>query len=425
MQNSEANALYSNQQFQRWTALTSIALIAVTWRLWTPQTVFPQVPALEILRSAPGWLDWVAIGGVVLSLIAIAILSQTPWVAIACGLLLSCLLVLFSLDQHRFQPWAYELALFAIVWATYRDDRRLQCMRWLLISIYAYSALGKLDFEFLHTVGQQMLSVVLSSVGVEASRLPDTVRLIIVATFPLAELAVAVGLALGTKWRRVQRISGCIAILLHIGLIVVLGPFGLNHRLGVLVWNAQVAIQAYWLFVAKQRAAPSPGSLLWPLHWRERFGFGVIVAAMILPTTERSGFWDHWPSWALYAPHSSRVKIEVTAAAVKKLPESLRPLVAEPMLDENQIAVWRDVPIGVWSLATLDTPIYPQARFQLGVAERIAADVDSDFQLRVTVLGTASRWSGLRREESFTSRQQLLNASKRYWLNSLPRMAIR
>ncbi len=422
MHASAANDLHSHQQFQRWTALTSIALLAVTWRLWTPQTIFPQVPALAILRSAPGWLDWAALSGVVLSLIGIATLKRPQSITIACGLLLVCLLALFSLDQHRFQPWAYELAMFAIVWMTYRDDRRLQCMRWLLISIYAYSALGKLDFEFSHTVGQQMLSVVLRTVGVEPSKLPDTARLIIVASFPLAELAVAVGLALGTKWRRVQRIAGCIAILVHIGLIAVLGPFGLNHRLGVLVWNAQVAIQAYWLFVAKQATAPSPRPLRWPRHWRERLGFGVIVTAIILPITERSGLWDHWPSWALYAPHSSRVKVEVAAAAVKKLPDSLRPLVAEPMLDENEIAVWRDVPIGVWSLATLDTPIYPQARFQLGVAAQIAAEVDSDFQLRVTVLGTASRWSGLRREETFTSRQQLLNASKRFWLNSSPRM---
>jgi len=140
-----------------------------------------------------------------------------------------------------------------------------------------------------------------------------------------------------------------------------------------------------------------------------------------LPITERSGLWDHWPSWALYAPHSSRVQVEVSAAAIERLPENLQKLVSLTSVDTDEMALWIRVPIDAWSLETLDTPVYPQARFQLGVAEAIAREVDSDFQVRIKLLGTASRLSGKRYQETFTSLQQLLRACSRYWLNTQPR----
>jgi len=294
-----------------------------------------------------------------------------------------------------------------------------------MISVYFYSALGKLDFEFLHTVGQQMLGTLSSWVGLDTAKLPMGIRLIFVATFPLVELAIALGLV----WRRTRKVAGWLAIGLHCGLIAILGPLGMNHRFGVLLWNLQVAVQVYWLFVAKQNwlfiakqmVAPERkqhGSLALVCNW---MGATVIGAAVALPITERSGLWDHWPSWALYAPHSSRVQVEVSAAAIERLPESLQKLVSLTSVDTDEMALWIRVPIDAWSLETLDTPVYPQARFQLGVAEAIALEVDSDFQVRFTLLGTASRLSGKRYQETFTSPQQLLRACSRYWLNTQPR----
>ena len=47
---------------------------------------------------------------------------------------------------------------------------------------------------------------------------------------------------------------------------------------------------------------------------------------LCLPVVERWGYWDHWLSWSLYAPHSSRVKVEVADHGVERLPESLKSL---------------------------------------------------------------------------------------------------
>ena len=415
MQSKETALPNVSRRLAAWTAISSLALIASTWRLWTPQTVFPQVPAFERLCAAPAWLDWLGLGGALIGLLALAIAGHQRAVHLGCATAMVSLLLLFSLDQHRFQPWAYELWLFCGVWLCCHDSLRLKLMRWLLISIYFYSASGKFDYEFLHTVGQQMLAMVLKGIGLDLQALPLGIRLTLVATLPLVELATACGLA----WPRTRRMAGCLAIGLHLGLIVILGPFGLNHRLGVLLWNAQVAIQVYWLFVAKQTPEPEPSSAAWP----QRFATAMIGAAIVMPSTERVGLWDHWPSWALYSPHSSRVYVEFAGPALDRLPESLRQLVLETPANPDEIALWLTVPIDRWSLATLDTPIYPQARFQLGVAEKIATDSQAD--VRVTVLGAAARFTGIRRRSVLEGVSDLTSASRLFWINHRPRNRVK
>ena len=427
----QSNEKQSNvtQRLRKWTAISSTALIAVTWRLWTPQTVFPQVPALKSLCNAPLWLDWLGLAGLLIGLLVLALNSRPRAVQAGCVAVLLSLLLLCSLDQHRFQPWAYELWLFCGVWLVCGDQFRLKLMRWLLISVYFYSAIGKLDYEFLHTVGQQMLAIVVQGVGVDLKDFSPSIRLAMVAAFPLLELATAVALA----WPKTRRIAGCVAIGVHLGLIVILGPFGLNHRLGVLVWNVQVAVQAYWLFVAKQTAEPEKSEFsrqhgfYWPqgFSWSQWLASAMIGAAIALPSTERLGLWDHWPSWALYAPHSSRVYVEVAGPAIDRLPKDLRQLVKEIPTDPDEIFIWLAVPIDVWSLHSLHTPIYPQARFQLGVAEKVATDLNAGFQIRVTMLGPASRFTGARRATVYDGATELASAGKRFWVNHHPRNRIK
>ncbi len=299
-------------------------------------------------------------------------------------------------------------------------------MRWLVVSIYLYSALGKFDFEFLHTVGQQMLGAMAKLVSQDSSAIPAPMRLALVAVFPLTELAIAVGLA----WPRSRRIAGLLAIVLHFALIAILGPLGLNHRLGVLIWNGLFSVQAFYLFVVKRKTGPD-NRVDAPPQVRNSHGWlrglpqtlcSVLIAMVIvLPSTERFGIWDHWPSWALYAPHSSRVRVEVAGTSVGRLPAELTALISQPSMPEGEMLDWVIVPIDAWSLRSLDTPIYPQSRFQLGVAKTIANLVDSESEVRVTIMGTASRFTGQRQSQVLDGSTQIDKAGVNYWLNAKPR----
>ena len=413
-------------RLQRWTAAGSIALIAATWRLWIPQTVFPQIPLFSILCIAPAWCDWICLGCLLTGLIVLVAGISPRWNALGCILVLVSIPMLFSLDQHRLQPWAYQLTIFTTIWLLCRVKPRLKWMQWLQISIYFYSALGKFDFEFLHTVGQQMLGALTKIAGRDASDIDASLRLALVAAFPTTEFAIALGLV----WPKTRRLAGIFAIYLHLVLIVILGPLGLNHRLGVLIWNALFGIQAYYLFVVKrievsndriveqQRAPNTANGLVRSLQSLCR---SLIVLVILLPCTERLGIWDHWPSWALYAPHSSRVSLEVAATSVHRLPTDLVALMNRPTTEAEEMLDWIKVPMDTWSLQSLNTPIYPQARFQLGVAQKIASIVEAEFQVRVTVLGTASRFTGRRQTNVYESKEQTIKAGDHYWFNCAPR----
>jgi len=300
-------------------------------------------------------------------------------------------------------------------------------MRWLTVSVYFYSALGKLDFEFLHSVGLQMLGVLFRLLGQDARAVPSSLQIAMVAGFPCIELLVAMGLA----WKKGRRVAGLLAIGLHLTLIVVLGPLGLGHRPSVLIWNALFAVQAYYLFVvpcvalqdncsAKQINAPNLGN--WRTTPTEWVCTAMITLVVVMPMTERVGLWDHWPSWALYAPHSSRVQVEVSAGVVSRLPRELVALMEKPNDEADADLDWVKVPIDAWSLKTLAAPIYPQSRFQLGVARHIAKEVDAEFQVRAKILGTANRFTGLRQWKTLDTSLEIAEASiADYWLNSKPR----
>ena len=411
-------------RLQRWTAVGSLALIAATWRLWIPQSVFPQIPLFSILCSAPAWCDWICLGCLLTGLAVLAAGSSAHLNSFGCILVLVSIPTFVSLDQHRLQPWAYQLAILAAIWLLCRVKSRLEWMRWLQVSIYCYSALGKIDFEFIHTVGQQMLGALTKIAGQNASDINATLRLVLVSAFPTTELAIAIGLILP----KTRRVAGVLAICLHLILMVILGPLGLNHRLGVLIWNALFGIQAYYLFVVKriettndteqQHATQVANGLDWS---RQMLCGGLIAIVILLPCTERFGIWDHWPSWALYAPHSSRVSLEVAAPSVHRLPAELVALMNYPTPEAKDMLVWIKVPIDTWSLQSLNTPIYPQARFQLGVAQHIASIVDSEFQVRVTILGTANRFTGLRQSKVVESTDEIVKAGDHYWFNCAPR----
>jgi hypothetical protein len=306
-------------------------------------------------------------------------------------------------------------------------------MRYLIIGIYFYSAVGKLDFEFLHSVGQQMLGVMSKWVGQDLSEISDASRIGLVAVFPFVELAIAVGLA----WTKTRRVAGIFAIALHLVLIAILGPLGLSHRFGVLIWNGQFAIQAFLLFVVAQVTDSAPkanvkGTVSGNILTRRvsegvtsltrRVVIAMVVVVSVMPCTERFGIWDHWPSWALYAPHSSRVRVEVASPSVQRLPASLAALVTPTVDgDDDGAMVWLPVPMDAWSLKTLHTPIYPQSRFQLGVARYIASEINSEFQVRIAILGAADRFTGQRKISILEGDEEIVKANQLFWLNTMPR----
>ncbi|MCA9131795.1 MAG: hypothetical protein KDA45_01515 [Planctomycetales bacterium] len=402
---------------RRWTALSAIALLVATWPLWTLTSEFPAIPFLQQLCDVPPIVDRCLLGVLLLGL-GLLTLAPERWARLSGLAVLLVGLALLALDQHRFQPWFYQLMLFMAVMLV--GDRRFvwQWLQALVISIYFFSALGKLDYEFLHTVGQQFLAATVDLLGLGQPP-PAAAPSVAVAVLPLAELILACGLAVPST----RRWFGVVACLFHGLLIAILGPWGLDHSAGVLLWNAQFAVQAILLFVLPLRQ-PAPV----PAHGRRTLGLGKMAAAtvvglaMLLPWVERFGYWDHWPSWALYAPHSSRAEVWIAQTAIDRLPASLQNAMAEDAGEaEDEFALWVRLPIERWSLLATRTPIYPQSRFQLGVALALAQRVQSEFHLKVRLLSAANRLNGSRQVREFVGIKSLAEPQRWFWCNTRPR----
>ena len=176
-------------------------------------------------------------------------------------------------------------------------------------------------------------------------------------------------------WRRCSafgaRVAGAwrSAILLHGLLLVILGPWGLDHKPAVLLWNAFFIVQDVLLFgrpgpagaIAPQDAAIAPPDAQAP--WAVQ---GLVYAAALLPFLSSTCWYDMWPSWGLYASSAERVVLFVHRNELDAVPNDLSAYVEEPSDPSDP---WLRVRLDRWCLATVAAPLYPQNRYQLGVAE--------------------------------------------------------
>lgn len=382
-------AVFFNDYPRIW-AVFAVTLVAVTWKLWFPMldaTGFPSVPlADEVLlgqRPMHGYALMFA-SAVLLVGLGIAMTSgrRFAWWIVAIGLGLS-----FLLDQHRLQPWAYQLAILAILFATTTGQTM---RRWLIpfaASVYIYSAAGKFDYQFAHTVGQDFLRSIFAALGGLPESWNESTRAAMTMFFPTVELAAGIA----CLFRPTRVLAGIVLVGMHASLIAILGPWSLDHSPGVLVWNVALAFQAYWWMVrgwsdGKVQVVPSQNS-----NWSS-LAIAVVIFAMAAPLVERRGLWDHWLSWSLYSPHTSRVEVQLHVSAADRMTPGQRSFL-EPDDDGDG---WQTLSIERWSLGGRGVPIYPQSRYQLALLRQLIRRQGLTDDVRIAIKSVADRRTGRR-----------------------------
>ncbi|TWT66076.1 hypothetical protein [Allorhodopirellula solitaria] len=393
-------------------------LIVATYPLWLPaawtQTAFyPAIPLVALPHGLQTAIS-ILLAPVIIAATAVILLrpdrqrcQQAAWASIAVVLATG-----FLTDQHRLQPWAYQTFLYACLFVLLPMRWQTNAFRVLTISIYFFSSVGKFDYQFLHTVGQEFLVTAARFAHLDIAQWDARTRLIAAAGFPAAELSIAILLTIP----RTRFLAGCLAIFMHASLIALLSPWGLHHSLGVLLWNAVLAGQAYWLFVYRPKPgiAPSGATSTGPL--RLSAAALMILLALILPLTERRGryddqawHWDHWLSWALYSPHNSRLDVEVYSGAVSGLPAGIASAVDEDRDGDS----WCKLDLGKLSLQTRGVPILPQGRYQLRLATAIAEPQGWTHEIRGVLRSASDRQDGSRTEVWLPNLEAMQRAAKR------------
>ena len=81
----------------------------------------------------------------------------------------------------------------------------------------------------------------------------------------------------------------------------------------------------------------------------------------------------------------------------------------------------RPLRIDRWSLDALYVPIYPQDRFQVGVALSLARRFDLN-QIQVVIEGPADRWTGKRAIQRYVGIEPLNTLANSYRCNGQPKV---
>lgn len=375
-------------------AAAMLLLMAVTARVWVEHgEVFPQVPIIAAMAWIPAGVENALAGGMVLALVA-ALLWPGGELGprVACGLFAAFWAISAAGDYQRLQPWAWQGALLAVLFAAADARSILAAARWITVGIYVHSAVSKCDASFLHTLGMQFAQTLTGFVGLDFDAWPPQVRLAVAGLFPAAEMLAGVLLAL--PFRGVWRWIGLgLALTMHLALLAILGPLGLDHRAGVLLWNLFFIAQDLLLFwplpVPGQAGTEGPEQT--PPDRSTIAGllasYAVLAAAIFWPFLVLVELCDPWLAWGLYSSSASRVLMAIPASARDRVPAEWQHFL-EGGPDEPALRVRLDRA----ALGLLGTPIYPHARPQLGIAESLARRWDCGPVVQAELLGPSDRF---------------------------------
>ena len=133
------------------------------------------------------------------------------------------------------------------------------------------------------------------------------------------------------------------------------------------------------------------------------------MSAILWPIMESFGLCDHWLAWSVYSTRTERVSVTLSAEGIRRLPEAAQ-----------QLVKGGELPLDRWSLESLNVPIYPQLRFQLGIVEWLQQRCGEENVLEVTVVRPGSRLKGDVTTE-FVPGDQISQRLDHFWINTRPK----
>ena len=332
-----------NSLLLRVTCLFWLVAKLMGWRMFTTYRTFPTVAAFEWLNGTP-------------SVIHTALFLITIFVVIALLLaggnrhLLTVLLVaevlLCLLDQNRWQPWEYQYVFIILIFRVNVHRPRLihAAIAFLLAFTYIYSGLGKLNEGFLVTTWNN--AILKHFLKVQAS---STSGLYYAGYFlGVTELLAGAGLLFSKS----RRASAVILIVMHLFILLFLGPFGLRFNIIVWPWNVAMILYLYLVFIRRANDVTRFKALF------ARWNLVVILCWAVLPAFNFMGYWDNYLSSNVYSGKIPKMIICVSDTS------KCRPLRRFLYASSSAKICAGEMKINVqnWAMTETNVPVYPELR---------------------------------------------------------------
>ena len=198
--------------------------LSMSSALWIGPRSYPLTPVssmLPVIGDAVARALYVAL----FALAAIALVAPKPRWFIAAFLAVMAAFCL--MDQTRWQPWVFRYSFLLAALALYSWDsadadgakRTLNIARLIVASTYVYSGLQKTNLNFVENDFPWIVQPI-------ANVLPSAINLL--HGFGIAVPVVQVAFGIGLLTRRFRRASLIAAVAMHLFILAMFGPFGLD-----------------------------------------------------------------------------------------------------------------------------------------------------------------------------------------------------
>jgi hypothetical protein len=363
---------------QRTILLFLFAGILLSYKLWISERYFPLSPVVDWLMVPPP-LDKILIS-LFLVLIIINLFHQSKSLT---ALILMVLILLVAFDQMRLQPWIYIYFLFMLPLVFNKDDRvTLNTIRLMIPGIYVWSGIHKMNNYFVEYVKGLLEEVIM----VEGNVLfvEPFIQLI-----PFFE--VALGLAL--LFPRFRQSGVWAAAVLHIGILLLVGPTGANMNSVIWPWNVAMIIIVTLVFYHQKDKVILPTRM----PAKRAVSLTLAILVWILPSLNYLGWWDNYLSFSLYSGKISNFYIAIKQDQVHKIEKGLHEYFAEiEGLQGGEI-----IDVQKWSMEELNVPFTGQPRILKNISKPFCSlNIGDDDLMFVEVPRNASEASG-----SFTCKE--------------------
>jgi hypothetical protein len=393
-------------------ALFELALFAVTRPLWFGRNEFPQVPLVSFPRTSFLSTDTVSVIFVISICVLIArLISKASLQHVNrrfSGVILLTGLALVLADQHRLQAWHWLFLLNLAAAVILQGADRLLVMRQLVAAVYVCSALSRITLVPAEGITGVIVRQLLSMLGIAAGETRDPAFDFLCHAMTAGELLVGL-LLLNAGTRK----FGCLsAVVLHVTLLIVLGPWGLNHHAGVLLWNACFLCLLPVLFIGKDSGSignepEQIGRRRVALSWAR-------IMIWAFPVSGLLGIADNWPSWQLYSSRPESWVLYVHAADRDRVAPTLTDYVGKPA----PLSDWCPVLLDRWSLERTSSPMYPEDRYQLAVIAWVLEQSDQPLRFQVAISEPRRlRW-WRRTERTIETDEQLQRERQRFLIST-------
>jgi len=331
--------------------------LAMSPHLWIGPRSYPLAPVFDFLPQAGHPVDYLLFT-VLFALAAAILVSPRPQKFIAAFLAVTVIFCL--LDQTRWQPWVFLygflLATLALFSWNNEDmvgrNRALNIARLIMAGTYLFSGLQKINPNFIQNDFPWIVSPITNVVPAAAPAL---------RWLGMAAPFVQVAFALGLLTRRFRRISLIAAVSMHVFILGMFGPLGLDWNNIVWPWTTTMAVLDILLFTGNQEF--SWHDIVW--SGRHPYHAGILVLFIGLPLLSFVNLWDSYLSAALYSGNLTEAEIYTNDRGRDSLPERFKAHLVHTSDDTNVLNIQR------WAIEDLNVMPYPEVR----IYKKIAKDV--------------------------------------------------